>query len=307
MSSRDRGMAMLAERVGQEEALVLASGSAAIEMALELLQVGPGDEVIVPDIGCHSVGAAAARSGATVVFVGVGETLTLSAGDVRAALSEATRAVIGVHQYGMPCDVRGIRQVVPPAVTVVEDFAQAWGLEIAGKMVGSLGDLSVISFGPTKPLSLGAGGALFGPLEVLHKVCGGNERERARPPSGARFPLQLLPLLPDAMAAADLRVSTRRRCVTQILEFMASQGVEAAPVDSQSQPSWTRLPLYLPGARAENCTIGPSRLIELTQPMHTKPPSALAMFRHVPSRVVDGTPRACDPLLVKPASEMSGT
>jgi hypothetical protein len=301
-------VAALADRVSQEEALLLASGSAAIEMALEVLQVGPGDEVIVPDIGCHSVGAAAARSGATVVFVGVGETLTLSPGDVQAALSDVTRAVIGVHQYGMPCDIRSIRQAVPPAVTVVEDFAQAWGLKIAGEVAGSLGELSITSFGPTKEVSLGAGGALFGPPEFLREVCGGNERERARPPSGARFPAPLLPLLPDAMAAADRRVRTRRRCVTRILEFMAGQGVESVPVNPRSQPSWTRLPLYLPGgARAGDCGIGPSRLIELTQPMHMTPPSALPMFRHVPSRVVDGTPRARDPLLVKPVSEMSRT
>jgi hypothetical protein len=307
MPIRDVGVSLLTRRVGQGEALLLASGTAAIEMALEILRVGPGHEVIVPDIGCHCVAAAAARSGATVVFVGVGETLTLLPGDVLAAVTDVTRAVIGVHQYGLPADIPGIRRVVPAPVTVVEDFAQAWGLTVAGQDAGSLGDLSVTSFGQTKPLSLGAGGALFGPRELLREVCGPDERERARPPTGARFPLPLLPLLPDAMTAADRRVSARRYCVARIMEFMATRGGRAAPVDPQSRPSWTRLPLYLPRTPTSEDLAGPSRFIELTQPMHDEPPSALAMFRNLPKRVVPGTSRVRDPLLVKPADEIGDT
>jgi hypothetical protein len=305
MSSGDQDAAVLAGRVGQEDALLLASGSAAIEVALEVLHVGPGDEVIVPDAGCHCVGAAAARTGATVVFTGVGEGLTLSPGDVQAALSDQTRAVIAVHQYGLPCDIHGIRQVLDPAAAVVEDFAQAWDLRMGEEVAGSLGDLSITSFGPRKPLSLGAGGAVFGRRELLGKGHGGRERDLPSPPTGARFPAPLLPLLPAAMATADDRVRTRRHCVARIMEFMAGQGAETVPVSPQCQPSWARLPLYFQAAPPEGGIIGPPGFVELTQPMHATPPSALPMFRNVPSRLVGGTPRSREPLLVKPASELS--
>jgi hypothetical protein len=305
MYSRAQGVDRLVERVGQQDALFLASGSAAIEMALEVLEVGPGDEVIVPDIGCHSVGASVARRGATVVFVGVGETLTLSPSDAQTALSGATKAVIGVHQYGLPCDIREIRRAVPSTVAVVEDFAQAWGLEIAGEVAGSLGDLSVTSFGHTKPLSLGAGGALFGRLEMLREGSAVNEREQARLPSGARFPTPLLSQLSDAIEAADRAVTIRRRSVRQILELTSGWSIEAAPVDSQCHPSWTRLPLYSRDARASIDALRSSSLIQLTQLMHETPPSGLPMFRGVPTRAIEGTSRVREPLLIKPSSGMS--
>jgi hypothetical protein len=307
MPSPDEGAAALAHQAGQEEALLVASGTAAIELALEVLQVGPGDEVIVPDIGCHCVGAATARSGATVVFASVDESLVLSPDDVRAALTTSTRAVIAVHQYGLPCDISAIRRVVPGTVTIVEDFAQAWGLRISGAAAGSLGDLSVTSFGPTKALSIGAGGALLGSSRHLRDAGGADERNRARPPSGARFPVPLLPLLPAAMLAADQRVAARRRAASTILDHATGHGADSVTTVPGSLPSWTRLPLYLPPGADPASVIGPPYLVELTQPMHPVPPSALPMFTNVPTRPADRTARTREPLLLKPSSEPSRT
>lgn len=305
MPTPDEGATALALQAGQDEALLVASGTAAIELALEVLQVGPGDEVIVPDIGCHCVGAATARSGATVVFASVDGGLVLSPDDVRAALTTSTRAVIAVHQYGLPCDISAIRRVVPGTVTIVEDFAQAWGLQIAGAAAGSLGDLSVTSFGPTKPLSIGAGGALLGPSRHLGDAGGTDERNRARPPSGARFPAPLLSLLPAAMLAADQRVMARRRAASTIVDHASRQGIEAVATPPGSLPSWTRLPLYLPPGADPASVIGPPHLVELTQPMHPIPPSMLPMFTNVPKRLARRTARTRDPLLVKPSSDPS--
>jgi hypothetical protein len=305
MPTPDEGVTALALRAGQDEALLVASGTAAIELALEVLQVGPGDEVIVPDIGCHCVGAATARNGATVVFASVDEGLVLSPDDVRAALTTSTRAVIAIHQYGLPCDISAIRRAVPGTVTIVEDFAQAWGLRIAGAAAGSLGDLSTTSFGPTKPLSIGAGGALFGPSRHLRDVGGTDERNRARPPSGARFPVPLLPLLPAAMLAADQRVMARRRAASTIVDHARRHGIEAVATAPGSLPSWTRLPLYLPPGADPASFIGPPHLVELTQPMHPVPPSALPMFTNVPTRLARRRARTREPLLVKPSSDPS--
>ncbi|WP_344570903.1 DegT/DnrJ/EryC1/StrS family aminotransferase, partial [Streptomyces axinellae] len=131
--------AELVRRLGQATVEFTASGSAALETALEILGIGPGDEVVVPDVGCHSVAASVVRRGAVPVFTGVGEALTLGPGDTAAACGVRTRAVVAVHQYGLPCDVAGIKAAVGPDVVVIEDVAQTWGSTVNGVPAGSLG------------------------------------------------------------------------------------------------------------------------------------------------------------------------
>jgi hypothetical protein len=298
---------MLARRVGCEQTLLLASGSAAIEVALEVLGVGVGDEVIVPDIGCHQVPAAVARRGATAVFTGVGESLTLTPSVVLDALSTSTRAVIGVHQYGLACDVRGIRAILPSEVAIIEDFAQAWQLSLGGELAGGLGDLSVTSFGPTKPLALGAGGALLGSCVHLDEVVaahgGPNERQQPILPSGARFPAPLLGALPDAIRRADLALAARRAVVQSILAELTNLDVKP-PVVGDSQPSWTRLPLYGPELAAARQRLETLPFVDLVEEMHPVPPSALPMFAGTSKRIVNSSMRAVEPILVKPSARM---
>ena len=94
MPSNERpGVAELVRRFGQHDAAFTASGSAALEVAFEVLGVSAGDEVVIPDLGCHSIAAAVVRRGAVPVFVGVGPALTLGPDDVAAALSPRTRAI----------------------------------------------------------------------------------------------------------------------------------------------------------------------------------------------------------------------
>jgi hypothetical protein len=307
MSSPERPETILAQRVGCEQALLLASGSAAIEVALDVLGVGVGDEVIVPDVGCHQVPAAVARRGATAVFAGVGESLTLAPSDVLAALSASTKAVIGVHQYGLACDVRSIRAILPNNVSIIEDFAQAWQLSLGGEPAGGLGDLSVTSFGRTKPLALGAGGALLGSCVHLDGVvaahCGQNDRQQPILPSGARFPAPLLGALPDAIRQADLALAARRAAVQRILAELVDFDVEP-PAVGNSQPSWTRLPLYGPERAVARQMLESSPFVELVEEMHLVPPSALPMFRGTSKRIVNSSTRVAEPILVKPSARI---
>ena len=120
-------VAELARRLGQSAVEFAASGSAALETALEILGVGPGDEV-VPDVGCRSVAASVVRRGVVPVFTGVGEALALGPGDIAAACGARPRAVVAVPQYGLPCDVAGIQAAVGPDVVVIEDVPRPGAL-----------------------------------------------------------------------------------------------------------------------------------------------------------------------------------
>ncbi|MFH8553559.1 DegT/DnrJ/EryC1/StrS family aminotransferase [Streptomyces celluloflavus] len=297
----DAAVQDLLHRLGRPAAEFCASGAAALEVALEVLEVGAGAEVVVPDAGCHSVAAAVVRAGAVPVFVGVGEELTLRPADVALACSERTRAVIAVHQYGLPCDVADIAEALPPGVAVIEDVAQTWGSTTRGVPAGSTGTLTVTSFGPSKPVSLGAGGALLGAADMISgAVARGDttDRHRPRPPSPARFPAPLLPLLADAIARADRQLTRRRAAVDRFLGSDLAHHFRLPRLLPGSRAGWTRLPLYpAPSATPRHIEqladdLGP------VQRMHPQPPSALPMFHRCAKRVMTGGRRPVEPLLV---------
>ncbi|MQS05751.1 DegT/DnrJ/EryC1/StrS family aminotransferase [Streptomyces alkaliphilus] len=301
----EAALAELPRRLGQAAVEFTASGSAALEVALEVVEVGSGDEVIVPDIGCHSVAAAVVRRGAVPVFVGVGEELTLTPDAVAAACTDRVRAVIAPHQYGLPCDVPGIAAGVPRGVVVIEDVAQAWGSTVRGVPAGATGALAITSFGPSKPLSLGAGGALLGPAAtVAGTVARGDVTDRAlpRPPSPARFPAPLLEGLPSAMDDADRRLARRREVVDRFVRGPLAAHFRLPPLPPDSLASWTRLPLHpLSGTEARREALEAALEAELgpVQPMHRLPPSSLPMFRTSGKRVVTGGSGPVEPLLVR--------
>ncbi|MFD7668416.1 DegT/DnrJ/EryC1/StrS family aminotransferase [Streptomyces sp. NPDC059788] len=298
-------VAEVAHRFGQPAATLTATGAAALEVALEILGIGRGDEVAVPDLGCHSLAAAVVRAGATPVFVGVGESLTLDPDDVAACWSRRTRAVIVPHQYGLPCDVRGIVAAVPPDALVIEDVAQTWGSHSGGVVSGATGVLAVTSFGPSKPVALGAGGAVLGTAAALEGAVaqgGVGDRRLDRVPSPARFPWPLLERLPDALERADARLAARRSGVAEFLAGELSAHFRLPPLPPDAGAGWTRMPLYpLPSVSARPArelrrmleTLGP------VQELHAVPPSGLPMFRGVEKLVFPGEKRTVDPLLVK--------
>ncbi|MGB8857717.1 MAG: DegT/DnrJ/EryC1/StrS family aminotransferase [Ilumatobacteraceae bacterium] len=140
---------------GGRECVGVASGASALQLALAALDVGPGDEVIVPAMTAVPTAAAVCAVGATPVFADVElATAALDPSAAQAALTARTRAVIGVHLYGRPFDVGAL--VAAVGVPVVEDSAQAHGAtaRVAGTM-------AAYSFYPTKNLGgVGDGGAL---------------------------------------------------------------------------------------------------------------------------------------------------
>jgi dTDP-4-amino-4,6-dideoxygalactose transaminase len=141
----------------------VASGTAALELSLAALGIGPGDEVIVPANTFVATATAVVAVGATPVFIDVEPaTLLMTAASVEAALSARTAAVIPVHLYGQPVDMDAINQVAGAAgIEVIEDACQAHGATWRGRPVGTLGRIGCFSFYPGKNLgAFGDAGAV---------------------------------------------------------------------------------------------------------------------------------------------------
>lgn len=147
----------------RREAVAVANGTDALEIALRGLGCGSGDEVItVANAGAYTTSACIAV-GATPVFVDVERaTLTMSSASLAQALSPRTKVVVVTHLYGMLADVEAIQAAIAGrSIRLVEDCAQSHGAMRQGRRAGSFGDLATFSFYPTKNLgAMGDAGAL---------------------------------------------------------------------------------------------------------------------------------------------------
>jgi dTDP-4-amino-4,6-dideoxygalactose transaminase len=143
---------------GAREAVGVASGTAAIELALRALGIGTGDEVITAANTCVPTVAGIEAAGASPVLVDVDETtLTIDPHELAGATTPRTKAIVVVHLYGQCADMAGIgSHAGEHGLAVVEDAAQAHGAGFCGRRAGTLGTVAAFSFYPTK--NLGAAG-----------------------------------------------------------------------------------------------------------------------------------------------------
>jgi dTDP-4-amino-4,6-dideoxygalactose transaminase len=141
--------------------LLTSSCTSALEMCALLLELAPGDEVIVPDFTFVSTANAFARQGATVVFADIDpNTLNLSAASVKKNLSDKTKAIVLVHYAGMPCDFAAFQEFKDQGLKIIEDAAHCIGATHQGRPLGTFGDFATFSFHETKNITCGEGGAL---------------------------------------------------------------------------------------------------------------------------------------------------
>jgi len=151
-----------AERVGAEHGVAVSSCTTALHLCLHLLGIGPGDEVVVPSFSFIATANCAVYVGATPVFADVEpEDGNLSVRTVEPALTERTRAVVVVHQGGMPADVEPLRRLCASrGIALVEDAACAAGSRYRGAPASAGAQLAAWSFHPRKLLTTGEGGML---------------------------------------------------------------------------------------------------------------------------------------------------
>lgn len=176
------------EHTGMPHAVALPSCTSAIHLALMALGIGPGDEVIVPELTWIATAAPIHYVGATPVFADVDpQTWCLDPASLEAWITPRTRAVIPVDLYGGFPDMDAIRAIAERhGLAVIEDAAQAVGATFRGRPAGSLGDFGVFSFHGSKTLTAGEGGLLLCQDAALHQRVL-TLRDHGREPGGRLF------------------------------------------------------------------------------------------------------------------------
>jgi perosamine synthetase len=151
-----------AARVGRKHGVAVCNGSLALDAAVAALDLGPGDEVIVPSFTIISCVSAILRAGATPVVVDSDAlTWNMRVDEVAAAIGPRTRAIMVVHLYGLPAEMGGLLELAERhGLKLIEDAAEMHGQTWRGRPCGSFGDISTFSFYPNKHITTGEGGML---------------------------------------------------------------------------------------------------------------------------------------------------
>lgn len=154
---------LLAERTGARKALLVHSGTAALEMAALLIDCRPGDEIIMPSFTFVSTANAFVLRGGVPVFVDIRpDTQNIDGTLIEAAITERTKAICVVHYAGVACDMDAIMEIARRHnLYVIEDAAQGVGSSYKGARLGAIGHLGCYSFHETKNVISGEGGALL--------------------------------------------------------------------------------------------------------------------------------------------------
>jgi dTDP-4-amino-4,6-dideoxygalactose transaminase len=150
------------EAFGSRYCVPVNSGTSALLAGLAALGIGPGDEVIVPGYMFVASIGSVVFSGATPVLAEIDESLTLDPEDVIAKITPRTRAIMGIHMLGAPCDMTALRDIARGhGVYLIEDVAQACGGSYQGRLLGTLGDVGAFSLNIYKVITGGEGGFLL--------------------------------------------------------------------------------------------------------------------------------------------------
>ncbi len=149
-----------ADFCGSNHAVAVNNGTAALHAALLAADIGPGDEVIVPAFSFVATASAVAMCGAKPIFADVSElTFNIVPEQVEERVTPKTRAVIGVHLFGQPCDIEALQAICEShSLKFIEDAAQAHGAGYNGEKVGGFGHMGCFSFYATKNMITGEGG-----------------------------------------------------------------------------------------------------------------------------------------------------
>jgi perosamine synthetase len=146
--------------IDQHFGIAVSSGTAGLHLCIRALGIGAGDEVIVPSFTFVAAANAVRYEGATPVFVDIEpRCLNLDPSLIEAAITPRTRAIIAVHTFGCPADMRAILEIASRhRLRVIEDACEAIGATYQGRQVGSFGDAAVFAFYPNKQITTGEGG-----------------------------------------------------------------------------------------------------------------------------------------------------
>jgi dTDP-4-amino-4,6-dideoxygalactose transaminase len=159
-----------AEYVGRRYCVACSHGSAALSIALQALEVGPGDDVILTGLTWVACPSAVARVGARPILVDIdADSLCASASAIERAITPKTRAILMIHMYSSICDATAYVDVARRhGIALIEDASQAHGASWRGQAIGSFGEISIFSTQQSKLLTSGEGGLCVTDDPVLY-------------------------------------------------------------------------------------------------------------------------------------------
>ena len=162
-----------AAMVGRKYGIAVCNGSVALEASVAALDIGPGDEVIMPAFTIISCAAPIVRQGATPVLVDADPlTWNMDVNQIEARITSRTKAIMVVHIYGLPTDMTPVLNLANKyGLKIIEDAAEAHGQTYLDKPCGGFGDISTFSFYPNKHVTTGEGGMILTDSEFLAERC----------------------------------------------------------------------------------------------------------------------------------------
>jgi dTDP-4-amino-4,6-dideoxygalactose transaminase len=159
------------EYIGVEHGIAVNSGTAALHVAIAALNIGPGDEVIVPSLTFFSTASSVIHQNAVPIFADIDpNTYCIDPDDIQEKITPRTKAIIPVHLYGHPAEMDSIMEIAEDnGLYVIEDAAQAHGAKYRGKKAGTIGHVGCFSFYATKNMTTGEGGIITTNNEKIAK------------------------------------------------------------------------------------------------------------------------------------------
>ncbi len=274
--------------VGVRFASATCNGTAALHLALQLLRIGPGDQVIVPALSYVSAANAVTYIGAQPVFADCeSSTWLMSTEEVARLITADTRAVIAVHLYGGAGNVRELQRLCSSAgVCLIEDCAQALGTRLSGTHVGCYSDVATFSFFANKTITTAEGGMVVTDNPSLNAEC--NAMKNMFATNGPHYGHTAVGYnyrmtnVAAALGLAQLeRIQTiiaRKRHVSEVYRTrLQARGVVFQASTDDEDPCWWANAIMLPNQRTRDRLMSDllSVGIEvkgLFQPLNTLPP-----------------------------------
>ena len=264
--------AEFAAYLGVGHAVGVGNGTDAIELALRVLGIGPGDEVILPAMTATFSALAVSRAGATPVFADVERaTANLDARSAAARITARTRAIMPVHLYGAPADLDALGALARRhGLALVEDAAQAHGAAYRGRRVGGIGALGCFSFYPSKNLgAYGDGGAIVTDdaalAERLRRLRHGGQAgryEHVELGVNSRLDELQAAVLRVKLAHLDEANEARRALARRYDEQLAASGLTAAAALAETTPVYHLYAARVPSELVSNAPTVVGKFVE---------------------------------------------
>ncbi|MDD6812684.1 MAG: DegT/DnrJ/EryC1/StrS family aminotransferase [Lachnospiraceae bacterium] len=163
----------MSHSVNRKFGVAVANGTAALEVAVQALEIGKDDEVIMPTFTIISCAMAVTKVGAKPVLVDSDKnTWNMNIDEIESKITSKTKAIMVVHLYGLPVEIDKVLEIAKKYnLKVIEDAAEMHGQTYLGKPCGSFGDISIFSFYPNKHITTGEGGMIVTDDEELTEKC----------------------------------------------------------------------------------------------------------------------------------------